>query len=361
MSSRFFLATLFTLLAFCQAFAEQIELRDGSSLNDVSSVSVSEDGILLANGALISLDRIRRATIKSQEDFDRLHQQLSLDLFRLKVRILNGDYENFQPHLKKLSPVFENRSSDSAIVVNVARFHDARIKGHFESAIQFHFKLMALTAKNEALTQFLDSLGYRYDKESGMLGNVCPFGIPKERLAENWASILAAYKSLPKPHPHGLDIYFFQLADAASATIEPEVSSNRLQLTSLEKMIIECLNKAVDSEDASVIEKARTSFLEHSFQQEDTDVHRALYFLVDGMLETKGETGNKNNGLLQLLRIHAEFGRRTSAISAAGLYQVSQLLRKNGSLNDAKKVAQELKSRYPSSIFAKQLKINTTE
>ena len=78
------------------------------------------------------------------------------------------------------------------------------------------------------------------------------------------------------------------------------------------------------------------------------------------MLEAKSEAGHRNNGLLELLRVHAESGHRTEAISAAALFQVVLILRANEARNDAQKVAAELKSRYPSSIFAKQLKMEAT-
>ena len=71
--------------------------------------------------------------------------------------------------------------------------------------------------------------------------------------------------------------------------------------------------------------------------------------------------GGRNEGLLSLLRIHAELGKNAEEISAAALFEVYRALSEKEPKKDAKSVANELLSRYPSSIFAKQLKIDRSK
>ena len=234
--------------------------------------------------------------------------------------------------------------------------------GKWELAILSHFKLVTLAKVNQENAAFLESIGYRYDRQTGLSGQISPFGFGKESLVHNWESILAAYRALPEKRPSGLDFYFFCLASAAQMKVAPEVISNRLKTTTLENFFLDTLQAATSEKpNASQIEIARTRLLELKLGENVSNVHKALYYYVHGQLELKSEQGDQSEGLLSLLRIHAEYGQTLPAISAAGLKQVYEVLKLKEPPRNAKSIASELLSRYPSSIYAKQLKIEGTK
>ena len=362
------LSSLFLSSLLCvPCEADEIVLRNQRTLSNVTVSTLDEDGITLGDGTQFGWDSILSANVAEQEKFDRLHKEIGLDLFRLRVRLQRHDVENFQPHLDKLYPIFAQRQSSSALVVHIARVLAAVEAGSWELAIESHFRIFSLLQSETADTKsqfqrILAATRYPLDSLTGLSPLICPFGFDREKAVANWESILAAYQALPASHPTGLDFYFFLVAEATESHVDAKESTNRIKLSLIEKILLQTLLTATHSEsNLNEIEGARVKFYDHKFSEKDSAVHRALYHFVSGLLEIRSEQGNQNEGLLNLLRIHAEHGRETQAISAAALFEVYKALKEEEPKKDAKSVADELLSRYPSSIFAKQLRMKETE
>jgi len=247
------------------------------------------------------------------------------------------------------------------VVVMLAQLRQCVQQGRWERAIDAHFRLFTLAASHAENSGELHSLGYRIDIRSGMTGEIYPGGISKANVLASWESILKSYKALPEPHPSGLDFYFFQLARIAEAEVDPELSSRRLKLTAMEQMLLETLHRAITDTGAEELKLVRGQFVDQEFKTEDTPIHRAIFYLVRGLLTAKAEPENSNQGLLDLLRIHAEFGRRANSLSAAGLFHAARVFRSRDMLQAEKSVADELFTRYPSSNFTKQIKMNSSK
>lgn len=349
--------TMATLAGFSlTSRADEIVLRNLKKLSNVTVDKLDEDGVVLSSGQVLGLDAILSATLKQQDEFDALHRRLAEDLFRIRLRVQNGDFENLQPHLDKVYPVYKGRQSKTAALVHLARLRESVLLGKWGRAVLAHFKLFTLAQQGQQ--PFLQALGYRFEATTGVSGLICPFGFSQQELVDDWDSILAAYQELPTKHPSGLDFYFFALRSVADIEVKPEIASKKLQLSSLETFLLESLPAATNEKiDSGEVEAARVKLDGYTFQPADSQAQRALYYFVYGMLEIRSERADRNEGLLSLLRVHAEYGDSVPAISAAALTEVHGILQRIEPKKNAKSVADELFSRYPSSIFAKQLRM----
>lgn len=341
--------------------ADELRLRTGRELKEVRVISFDEDGVLLDDGRRISLDQIQSAVVSRQAAFDEIHERISLDLFRLKLRLRHQDVENLQPHLSRLRPILRDRTSRSAVIVETGVLLESVQQGKWELAIAAHFRLFALVAGSPENAAELRQLPYDFDPQTGLSGWLCPVGIPRARLLEHWEQVVGAYRALPDPHPSGLDFYFFHLARVAETEVDPALAPRRLNLTTLETMLLETLHPVMTATQARDWEAIRVRLVEQPFGPRDGVVHRALFYFVRGLLEARSEAGDSDQGLLDLLRIHAEFGSQTESLSAAALFYVAEILGSQKLPQAEKNVERELMTRYPSSYFAKQLKMQTEE
>ncbi|MEC9094933.1 MAG: hypothetical protein VX438_19655 [Planctomycetota bacterium] len=347
--------------------ADEIVFRNLKVISDVNIESFDPDGISLSNGKQLTLDTILSAKLKQQQEFDKILDQVGNPLFRIRLRLKNQDFENLQTQLEQVYSIYANRKSLTASLVHIAKFHESLLLGKWEIAALSHFKLVTLANANQENASYIDSLGYQFDRATGLSDLINPFDFKKESLVENWDSIVAAYRNLPENRPSGLDFYFFCLAKAANRKVAPELVSNRLKTSFLENLFLDTLPLATGHEtNASQIEVARGKLLEIQLDAKTSNLYRALFYYVSGQLELKSEQGDPNEGLLNLLRIHAEYGQMLPTLSAAALKSAYDVLNRKVLSGkelpkNAKSIASELLSRYPSSIYAKPLRIKATK
>ena len=84
---------------------------------------------------------------------------------------------------------------------------------------------------------------------------------------------------------------------------------------------------------------------------------KALNLFAIGKIKLKNGPSTEDDGLLTLLGIHAEYGPDAPMVAAAALFEVFMALKDRDPGRDAKNIKKELLSRYPSSDFAKRLRM----
>ena len=94
--------------------ADQIVLRDLTIISDRKVTAFDVDGIQLDDGKSLTWDQVEKASIGEQQaEFDALLKQLGNDLYRLRRRLTDGDYEGLLPHAEALYPRYVGRTSCS--------------------------------------------------------------------------------------------------------------------------------------------------------------------------------------------------------------------------------------------------------
>lgn len=351
------------LLIQVQINADEIVLRDLKVLSDVTVEEVSLDGILLDDGTLVRLDSVKQASLENQADFDEVFGKYADPLFRVRIRLEKKDHENLGDLLSQLLPAFGNRTSESATMVQIANFWYQIEQGKMVNAVQAHYRIFQLLKQSDKNSKLAISLNYPIEKTGGHSPWISPNDFDGKTIAENWDSIVDSYNSLPKPHPSGLDYYFFAMAQINESTFAAELRSARLNLTETEKRALlaqKILLKSTENVPPSIQSEIRT--LLRSFKMEGAQtrspVQKAIELYFRGKLELISDATPKSDGLLSLLRIHAEIGNDSPAISAAALVDVERVLRNKLPASDATSISRELLSRYPSSIFAKRFRMS---
>lgn len=355
------LGLFFSLLISVQIKADEIVLRNLAVLSDVTVKKVDLDGILLNDGRQIAFDSIKDASLANQAEFDEVFEKYGDPLFRVRIRLERKDHENFGDLLSQLLPAYGNRTSASATLVQIAEFWHQIEQGKMVNAVQAHYRLYKLIILREENAKLAISLNFPIESDDGHSIWISPFDFDRKAVAESWDSIVKSYASLPTPHPSGLDYYFFVMAQINESTVAAELKPARLNLTGAEKraLIAQQVLMKVSVDEPSV--QGEIGTLLRSFKMDTTQaqspIQKAIGLYFRGKLELISDANPKSDGLLSLLRIHAEIGEATPAISAAALADVERFLRNKLPANDAKSVSKELLSRYPSSIFAKRFRM----
>ncbi len=373
LSARFFqwvshnsIPVILLLMCTCifssRILADEIVLRNLDALSDVNVVQMDPDGIQLDDGRRISLAAVKNASLSKQTEFDQLFQKLGEPLFRIRIRLEKNDHESLGGPLATLLPVYENRTSQSAALVQLANFWNHIEKGDNALAIRSHFRLFQLARLTPENSKFINALKYPISAADGLSPWVTPFNLNRKTIVENWESIVASYASLPTPHPSGLDYYFFALAQAGGCEVPSEWSTAKSKLSNAEQRDLSAHKILMDFSEDKTPTKIDTAALLQQYLAEDSKTERSpirtateLYFL--GRLQLLSEASPKSDGLLSLLRIHSEIGDAAPSISAAALSDTERFLRDKLPAKDAKSISKELLSRYPSSIFAKRFRM----
>jgi hypothetical protein len=337
---------------------DEIVLRNLEKLTEINVASMDEDGIRLSDGRLFSLDSILSANVAEQEGFDRLHTRFSEPLFRVKVRLRKQDFENIGEQLLVLQPVYASRSGRSAALVNFAQLRFSVENGDPILAIYSYFQMQRLADSDPMLLEFFQSIGDSVGSLEGYSKHIRPFELNRKSIIENWDSIVTAYLGLPVEHPSGLDFYFFAIADARGLELRPDIAANRIKLNSREKSVLDHLKLAYDTAASSdQWQQALIRMTDDVGSSNESVALKALNLFAIGKIKLKNGPSTEDDGLLTLLGIHAEYGPDAPMVAAAALFEVFMALKDRDPGRDAKNIKKELLSRYPSSDFAKRLRM----
>lgn len=351
-----------TCILSSRILADEIVLRNLDVLSDVIVEKVDADGIRLDDGRLISLAAVKNASLSKQTEFDQLLKTLGEPLFRIRIRLERKDHESLGDSLATLLPVYENRTSQSAALVQVANFWHHIEQGNNALAIQSHFRLFQLSQLNADNASFITSLTAPATSSDGLSPWLAPIDLDKKTIAENWASIITSYTSLPTPHPSGLDYYFFTIAQAGGGKVPSELLSAKSKLSTAEQRDLTAHNLLINLRSdktpaQSDINAVLQAYLSEGSLNDLSPIRRATGLYFHGRLQLLSEEIPKSDGLLNLLRVHSEIGEAVPSISAAALSDTERFLRDKLPAKDAKTISKELLSRYPSSIFAKRFRM----
>lgn len=342
--------------------ADEIVLRNLDVLSDVTVKQVDPDGIRLEDGRLISLAGVKNASLSKQTEFDQLFKTVGEPLFRIRIRLLKKDHESLGDALATLIPVYENRTSQSAALVQMANFWRHIEQGNNALAIESHFRLFQLSRLSADNASFITSLNASESSPDGLSPWVAPLNLDKKTVVENWVSIIESYSSLPTPHPSGLDYYFFTMAEAGGGKVPSELLPAKSKLSTAEQRDLTAHNllqnlRSEKTPAQSEIDAVLQTYLSEDLLAEHSPIRRATGLYFRGKLQLLSEKIPKSDGLLSLLRIHSEIGDAAPSISAAALSDAERFLRDKVPRKDAKNISKELLSRYPSSIFAKRFRM----
>ncbi len=117
--------------------ADRIILRNLKIISNKTVASFDEDGIRLSDGQMLGWHDIERAKVAEdkQAAFDTMLDELGNHLYRIRQRMVAGDYEGLVSHAEAVHTRYIGRTSDTAYTVMQALMWGKLAVGQREAAL----------------------------------------------------------------------------------------------------------------------------------------------------------------------------------------------------------------------------------
>ena len=389
-------------------FEDSVVLRDLTVLRDTRVIDFNDDHVLLTGERRVGWDEILKASVTDglRESFDAKLAQLGLPLFRLKVRLANEDWSGIgelaEPMYQrlKLQTLASKTSSRSDYLVCIATMESRIYRGDRAGAV-LPF-LQAVLMQREL--RRISSTGMRFylssDEEETMLSErILPIWFDGSQVGASFESLANSFVPTSRSKQLGAIVYLASLAiekqrlELAKELIalvgEGEgdfvawhvVLQSQLKIASgdfrgSDSLIKRSTAQGELPEGNAKLVASYLSFAEHFVEPESEALDKKFSgndrasraWPPDGsdkqrkksngqVLETANERANV---MLGLLKIPAINGSRFPALSAAAIFQATQIAQSLQWRKEQVILEQELSYRFPTSFHARQLKERNT-
>ena len=350
------LCLLLGLVYSTAAHADQIVRRD----NDVENgrvKSFDEDGVVFDNGKTITWDVIDEGTVATakQADFDKMLKELGEPLFRIKLRLRVGDYEELLEHAEAIYPRYADRRSPTAYIVFQALMWAREAAGQREKAVEPYLRAYEYIRVNGMKDLVLPGTRrLEFDPDTALTPTLQPVWFDKEAAKASLEGVRAAARAMSAPHPDGVYLYYATLALAAEDSrpaleMLKRVEGKHRSAAEL-KQIVLAHYEVLAGNPASEVKRLAAS-ADSMLPQNQAVAH---YWL--GLAKTKqAKKETRLEGVLQLLRIPALYGKQSPELAGAGLYHAMNTLKSLEDVKGSLAVRRELQIRYAHTTHAAKL------
>lgn len=338
--------------------ADQLMLRNLTRISDITIDDFDEDGVRLSDGRQFDWGQVMRGDVDDdrQADFDELHSGLGMPLYRLRTRLSVRDDHDLSSLAEPLFETYSSRTSPSALLVCIATMRARIAGGDRPSALVPFFEslriLNDLSDLDETRSVLVDC-GFAVDLESGICSTYLPVWYDADAAKNSFDAARTKYDELALEMPPGAGLYIATLAAMSGESEAAELildsvrpaTQEILELTEIARL----QNRLLQAPDSQTVD-FRTN-LDKLLPRNQAI---ALYWLgATGMGST--EVRDQQEAMLDLLRIPAQFGQ-FEELAAAGLFYVYRGLGELGDEEGQQNILRELLTRYPTSIFAEQIR-----
>jgi len=312
--------------------ADRIVLRNLKSITDQTVEGFDEDGVRLSDMTLLGWGEIEKAKVApdQQAAFDKLLGELGEDLYRIGQRLRVGDYAGVLPHAEALQARYRGRHSDTAYQIFQSLMWARLAVGQREAALAPYLRSFEILRKRGTARAALP--GERrltFDPATGLTSELAPVWFDRAAAKAALPQVLEVVRAMSE-RPDGVYIYFATLAIAAGedATGERVLQGVRASSGPVAELreIIAGQRQVLGTAPADGVQRLRQMLGRASPDNEAL----ALYWLGRGELRAT-DAQTQQQGVLDLLRIPALYGRTQGELSAAALFEASQGL---SGLND---------------------------
>ncbi len=340
---------------------DRIILRNTRVVTGRSVVAFDPDGVRLSGNPPLVLgwDEIEAARLsKDQTRFDALLKQLGDPLYRIRLRLANGDYRDILAQAEAVFPTYANRRSPTAYMVFTALMWSRLAQGQREKALEPY--LLALECLRLTPGQSIPLPGERQPKlsvQSGLSSDLLPIWFDPAAAKAALPGVLKALGTVRPPVPPGLDVYAATLALAAG---EPDEADRLLAKVQADTQSIHDLLRVVAAQrELNGPDGGRAgpavAALERALRSDDFSQEPLARYWVGLAKLRSGDERARKEGVVELLHLPALFGESHPEIAAAALDKSQQALEALGDPG-ASVLRSELLFRYPATVAAARLK-----
>ncbi len=358
-----FSTVIFLLLASHSAFADRIVLRSLKMITDRTVESFDEDGVKLDNGMIVHWDEIEKGTVAEaqQQAFDKLLADLGTPLYRIRQRLKTGDYEGLLEHAEAIYPKYLARQSSTAYMVFQSLMWGRLAAGQREQAVEPYLRAYEyLRAKRTVDPDLPGDRRLRFDPSTALSTTLPPVWFDSAAAKTALPGVVQAVRSMKKPYPEGVFIYYATLASAAGdkATAEnamKPISGNKPLVAQWRDIAKAQLEVTAGSPGAAV------DTLEKSMDQLLSQTRPAAKYWIGMAKLSSDDKQTKQSGVLELLHLPAVYGTRYPELAGAALYQSMHALDKLNDIKGSIALRKELMLRYAHTVHAHKVKSETNK
>jgi hypothetical protein len=357
------LTTLTTIaLATCfaaSARADRIVLRNLTMLTGTVT-QFDEDGVIIeaAEKRTVTWDEIEAGTVAAdkQAAFDAMLAKLGEPLFRIKARLDKGSYEGMAASAESAYPVYAGRKSASAYMVCQGLMWGRLQEGKREQAVEPYLRCIEYLRQNGGKADSLPgSRRLVVDLATGLSPELPPVWFDAAAAREALPGVKETIRGMATPRPSGAYLIYATLALAAGEAAEAEPFLS-----------------AVDESTPAVVQLRDIALAQREVQAGTAgEAVRRLQRSIDGLLPvnkplaqfwigmarlTAADAPGKRDGVLELLRLPALYGKQSPELAAAGLYHALKTLEALEDNAGSIALRKELLSRYAGTVHATRLK-----
>ena len=330
-------------LPLAPAQADQLVLRDLSSQVNVTVVDFDADGVLLVGATRLGWYQLKFGQVAPdrQADFDRWLNEVGEPLFRIRARLGSGDHRDLVELTEPLEPYFEGRQSSTVALLRLAQLRGHLSQGRRAAAFEAWLALRALPLVTPGDSTDLASLPWPtpIDAAHPYPPELPPVWFDREEAQAQFSAVAQRFAELPEPSTADRLMFasFALAANQASiatpllAEIQP---SNDIERNWL--LILRCQEERFANRPPDSLAELKGKLPAMS----PALAPLALYEIGTTSLQNQAPSPI-SIGLLDLLRIPAEYPQAAPDLISAALLQAETHLRAAGANDEADRLRRE--------------------
>ncbi|MDX1946799.1 MAG: hypothetical protein SFU86_15465 [Pirellulaceae bacterium] len=353
---------LFVLLVALQqpasgSAADRLILRNLDFILDRTVIAIDDDGIRLdgprpTGGDRIGWDEIERGKVAlDQPKFDQLLADLGPPLYRLRQRLKTADYRSLAEPAEQLYPRFAEQKSPTAYMVCQATAWSRMAAGQREAAVEPYLRAYDILRSGAAkVTNLPGPRRSQLDANTALLPELPLVWFDAAAAQAALPGVQQAIRSMAQPRPEGVYLYYASLAIAAgdlpaADKVLPSVKGTEQLAAGWREIVL------AQREIAASGAGSQVGNLQSQLATLPADCRPAALLLVGQTLAASANPEVAQDGILLLLTLPAEYGRRDGDLAAAGLYHAAAALDKLNEDRASAAVRRELRTQYASTYF----------
>ena len=333
---------------------ESLVLRDLSVI-ETQTITFDQYQVKTADGKTFGWDQVFQSSLKDSdaERFDRFVKEQGVPLFRLRHKLSIGEFAGLG---SLAEPMFEATRSEPLSQANsrqhylvaLAAFQGRKANGQRERSL---IPLLDLCAIHRQYPDIGQEFGSANVPDSELLvhfsDRLVPIWFDKQAATQTLRQILSSERQ----RSEGLDLYIASLQIATGALDDAKrrldaMSSRRSGLAKRWLPLVQAELQLARGQNVSI---AKPIVANH---RKMTGSSRALANFLVGMQFSKTKD-RYDQAVLELLYIPANFGEQLPGLSAAALYEASQISSRGNRVSESGILRDQLRKQFPNSYFGK--------
>ena len=321
------------------ALGDRVELRDGAPAVQGHIRTINDDGVTIevegASIRTISWDRIRDISPPHKQADMAALLDLSLNLWRGRTRVERGDFELAESIFAENYGRLLGERSETALVVMEGYLRCLLARGANNAAVIPALEVARLRQAG-VTTESYRALPAVYDSATALCPYVPPFWVPT-------ATLPKLVRQLNTYDAHN-DAIVEAIADAYRTAAQAQAGgkpSETVVKSSSDHAGVRLMRSVLNVDPRNEAELVKMSTAIGPWAEA-----WARYGLGQAQLASDLET-TRQEGLLNLLRVPAQWGQSQPYLSGLALAEVNKSLAETGRVEDADAVRAELQRAYP--------------